>query len=598
MERLNEMDKEIHSMYIDEFIRLVIAIDFGTSYSGYAYAFTDDRKIFISTEWPGAPAPYPKTLTNLLYSPYGTIENEKEDWGWLARQRLAKLRLERKANEYHLFKNFKMELHESKDRDTNKGPRLSAANGRNFFVIDLIADYLRLLKIFALKNIKESTGGYIRETEILWCLTIPAIWTDSSKILMRQAAQKAGLIENYDDDTHLWLVLEPEAAAWYCQEREAKQLKVDTRFMVIDCGGGTIDITAYEITADKKLREVAPGTGGPYGSTKIDLNFFQNFLKAKLSSEALDQYHDEEPIDFLEHIIHQWERKKCGFDPRTSSDITSFSISARLYKILATYYPEILKKLADEQEGEDDCIHIDRYTMEMIFQPTLKNIVKVAQEQFQKFDKRGCDYIYLVGGFSTSPLLEQYIREQFGEKTQVIKPSNPSAAILFGAILYAFSPEEIIRRTRLTYGCQITTTFQSGIHKENKKRWYEDLKRYLCEDIFDIFIKAGDIVDINARITNEYTPLACDQNVMSLKLLATKKQNVLYSDEDGVIELGELRIERSDTTSGLDWTVEVTMYFGRTEIQVEAKDIKTGNQQKTTLHFSSTCATELLGESM
>jgi len=43
---------------------------------------------------------------------------------------------------------------------------------------------------------------------------------------------------------------------------------VGTRYMVVDCGGGTVDITVYEMTSDTgKLKELYMATGGPYGST-------------------------------------------------------------------------------------------------------------------------------------------------------------------------------------------------------------------------------------------------------------------------------------------------------------------------------------------
>ena len=38
--------------------------------------------------------------------------------------------------------------------------------------------------------------------------------------------------------------------------------------MVVDCGGGTVDITVHQIsTTEVGLREVSKATGGPYGST-------------------------------------------------------------------------------------------------------------------------------------------------------------------------------------------------------------------------------------------------------------------------------------------------------------------------------------------
>lgn len=43
---------------------------------------------------------------------------------------------------------------------------------------------------------------------------------------------------------------------------------VGTRYMVVDCGGGTVDITVYEMLSDSgKLKELYMATGGPYGST-------------------------------------------------------------------------------------------------------------------------------------------------------------------------------------------------------------------------------------------------------------------------------------------------------------------------------------------
>lgn len=43
-----------------------------------------------------------------------------------------------------------------------------------------------------------------------------------------------------------------------------------TRYMVVDCGGGTVDITVYEMESKYgHLRELHKATGGPYGSLGI-----------------------------------------------------------------------------------------------------------------------------------------------------------------------------------------------------------------------------------------------------------------------------------------------------------------------------------------
>lgn len=40
-----------------------------------------------------------------------------------------------------------------------------------------------------------------------------------------------------------------------------------TRYMVVDCGGGTVDITVHELSERHgTLRELHKATGGPWGS--------------------------------------------------------------------------------------------------------------------------------------------------------------------------------------------------------------------------------------------------------------------------------------------------------------------------------------------
>ncbi len=45
--------------------------------------------------------------------------------------------------------------------------------------------------------------------------------------------------------------------------------------MLVDCGGGTVDITVHEISMDEghNLKEVFKATGGPYGSVGMYILF-------------------------------------------------------------------------------------------------------------------------------------------------------------------------------------------------------------------------------------------------------------------------------------------------------------------------------------
>lgn len=49
-----------------------------------------------------------------------------------------------------------------------------------------------------------------------------------------------------------------------------------TRYMVVDCGGGTVDITVHEVEEGLgTLKELHKAAGGRYGSVSIDQEFEQ-----------------------------------------------------------------------------------------------------------------------------------------------------------------------------------------------------------------------------------------------------------------------------------------------------------------------------------
>ena len=63
--------------------------------------------------------------------------------------------------------------------------------------------------------------------------------------------------------------------------------------MVVDCGGGTVDITVHEVSNKQgHIKEVFKATGGPYGSTSnisIQISNVVNFCNY-LSLQVLTQH--------------------------------------------------------------------------------------------------------------------------------------------------------------------------------------------------------------------------------------------------------------------------------------------------------------------
>jgi hypothetical protein len=576
---------------------VVVAVDFGTSRSGYAYAWTgaSEREVYSRTNWPGQPtqALYPKTLTVSLYHQQG----ELAAWGYEARQQLSERKIGTGSESFSYFERFKMELWEGRKRgeaEPTATPSESQGTPERLPVLTLITDYLRKIKDLALEEINSSTRGHLRHNEILWCLTVPAIWGDAEKQLMRRAAQHAGLItDDPADAERLVLVLEPETAAIYCQQKEKFELERGTRFMVVDCGGGTVDITTYEVGQDKGLRETAPGTGGPYGATYVDQEFLK-YLEHKVSMPALRRFREEYPHEYLKMMI-RWEDIKCGFDPRKTEHVTHFDLPVQLYnRILLPDHPEVLEQLADAQEGDDAVIHLSYATMVALFTPVLDGIIQEVNHALDRQGTRSCDYMFLVGGFSESNYLRQRVDEVFHNRvTKIIMPPNPGAAIVEGAVSYGLNPSIIrARRSRLTYGCDMSSPFVDGVDRKSKRFWHDERNEWYCTDRLAIFVVTGDLVEVGEHVDQPFLAGSAAQQIAQFKLYATRKRHVRYIDEPGVEQIGEMELQMPG--QGLDRRIIVTMQFGETEIKVEAHDLTSGNRCESTLTFKSVYFPELL----
>ena len=231
-------------------IDLVIAIDFGTTYSGVAYRFLTavdkmsanlkpmdiNRQIEVVTLWPGKEAhSHEKAPTVLAYHSDGRVK----EWGF-------------KVNENHKIRvaHFKLGLQRVSDHYKELDEQFSALG--DFLAnpswkhqslptkkaVDFTADFLTCIRKYAEQhlesnaNIRPILGG----SKVSYIITVPAIWEEGAKQFTRDAALRAGIPE-----TNLVFIAEPEAAALYCAtiSQELDLLKGD-RFVICDAGGGTV----------------------------------------------------------------------------------------------------------------------------------------------------------------------------------------------------------------------------------------------------------------------------------------------------------------------------------------------------------------------
>ncbi len=626
---------------------IAIAIDFGTTFSGYAYclsAHTSAGDIYKNTEWTkqvGQKNSYIKTPTHLLYK-----DGKLEAWGYHAKRRLGELSETDDAEDYCFFENFKPKLFE-RDCIDERGEPYIEQNGQRFLIVDLIADYLRKLRLSALNDVKSHIGAKINESRIRWCLTIPAIWDDAAKQLMEQAAQKAGIAgERKWNAEHFIFALEPEAAAIYCLYVADKELGIvenQSTMMIIDCGGGTVDLTVHEIIrdgVDKGLREVVPGSGAAegHGGKDVDRNFI-TYLRKTFGSEAIDQFEAQYPDSYLD-MLDDWEDFKYGFDPEGYIR-GNFRIPAELRDLLKESYSDVLAALSRKQKKNTYNLWLTRETMENeIFGPVVDNIVNCVAKAFSRIGGK-CDYLYMVGGFSTARFLQKAIREKFGSrvKKKILIPGEPGKSVMVGAASFARSPEIILpRKSRLTYGIAsairgapvfllleefLPDRLPAGMRSEirhlkkevdndpeiqavmelarrkakeiGRARFIEHLANRIDFDeengeislnrYFTAFIRYGDTVVKDHQVPDIFIDNDASSREAAIEIFATEKPEVLFVDEDGVEKIGEIDLKLPPIDEKQSRTIEVSMLFGDTKLKVKAKSLESDEEVEADLDF-------------
>lgn len=274
----------------------VVAIDLGTSRSAMAITFVGREKLSQELVLPRGCGTSShdqcKTQTALLvelaegvaYWPGAAVTDCRDlrtvAFGDAAEREYSLIPLEERVD-LGFFKWFKMLLHSDAEGDPD--PVLPCPHGG--LRVKLSAAIAKTLEIFkeeAMEHLLRSQGR--RREDVVWILTVPAIWSDRAKHMMRMAALSAGLIDSADSP-NLILCLEPEGIAFhtlfdgadeaFVLEDQSEETKLadsgikdafrrGAKFVTIDAGGGTVDFGAYEVvqTHPFKVKHLAPPTGG------------------------------------------------------------------------------------------------------------------------------------------------------------------------------------------------------------------------------------------------------------------------------------------------------------------------------------------------
>ncbi|KAM9709483.1 heat shock 70 kDa protein 12A-like [Menidia menidia] len=560
----------------------IIAIDFGTAFSGYAYTInTKDKEIEpIVRKWgKELGLDTPKTPTCILFSEHG----EFMKFGYEARTHYISVQGQEAKNLY-FFDNFKMALYGTKlTRDVT----IEAANGKSMTALKVFKESLRFLKDDALKTI--SANAQIMTfvaSDFTWVLTVPAIWDPSAKQFMREAATEAGIVTK-GNEHKLVISLEPEAASVWCKKlpadgfimqyhaRNALDQTPGTQYIVVDCGGGTIDITVHEILEGGALKELDKASGNNLGGQTVDRKF-KAFLREVFCEGVWDEYEKNYPSEVQKMMYYFTRLKQVDEDIQITCSFNLGRLAGKKKDIEEFFEP------VEGVTWDDGSIKISRERLRGFFAESLEGITESLNEIFKK-DFR-IEFILLVGGYAASQILRQHITREFGDVCKVLCPFRAQEAIVNGAVQFGRSPELVTsRKCAYSYGVRYSDYFDESKHKAGKK--YVAGGREFCADIFLKLVSVGEDVGCNETRQHFLYPVEPDQTMMTLTFYRTERPNVKYIDDWGIEEVASFDVDMSNTTGGRNRRVKLEIKFGSTEITATGTDSVTKEAKTIKIDF-------------
>ncbi|XP_006460500.1 hypothetical protein AGABI2DRAFT_67456 [Agaricus bisporus var. bisporus H97] len=426
--------------------KLIVAFDVGTTFSGVSYSILDHGvvpKIEHVTKFPGQakPGADSKIPSIMYYDQKGkvcaigeeadgdSVEEKAEDNNWIK------------------LEWFKMHYRPRKSSNplptTIKIPPLPPTKS----IIDILSDFLHYLNECTKQYIEDSHPGIgtrvlsrDSKSKIEYILSHPNRWDGSPRGLMRQAAEKAGLISP-GGINEVTFISEGEASLNMCIEHDllSDSIRKGDGVIVVDAGGGTIDFSAYALdkkkSGGKVFQEIVESQSHFMGSEFVTERLGDHLRKLLKGSKY------QEDIPNMKKIFNK--KTKCTFrdikDP-CFIHFGSLRDSDPQFKII---------------KGK---LRLDGKTVASFINPVVDCIVDTVCEM-RRNSSKPISTIFLVGGFANNDYLFNEVKNSLSAYGLTInrpgiggKPLNK--AVAEGAITYALDNPVRSRVMYRAYGVE------------------------------------------------------------------------------------------------------------------------------------------------
>ncbi|RVD87870.1 uncharacterized protein DFL_002074 [Arthrobotrys flagrans] len=510
--------------------RLVIGIDFGTTYSGVSYALIHPGKppedvkikqVILDTldRFCGGKVPSKVGLErggDWPSNQYGSQFDGNIHWGFDI------------PDNCDVFQWMKILLEPfGTSPNYQDSPNVKATkellNQYGLTAVEIVSEYLKLIWEKAKEEIiSDCTRRIFDAAEKTVVLSVPAGWSEKATQNTYDAAAAAFRDQEIDCKNNLKLINEPAAAAIHVLTQEKKDnpelIKQDDCVIVCDAGGGTVDVVTFQVTKMDPhlvLEEIVAPKGELCGSIYLEKGFEQ-ILSARIGQRGTGPCN--EAVENARKIVTKEfaDKLKIQFDmePR------------RIFTI--PFYPPIEDPNQPGTEISDLRFAYD--TFQGIFDPICHKIYLLIQSQIEKLEERNLKHklkaVVLVGGLGNSKYLRHFLKGQLAEKgsaeLKTMGNGEGLASVAKGAVL-----AEAIGITRIFNVFVARHNIGVEAYQDYSPRIHDKRYRFVHETTGE------DVVNTVRWIVDMGSPIRTNQ---------TKEIGFIYTMDRHILDSENLRI--------------------------------------------------------
>ncbi|KAI9171325.1 Heat shock 70 kDa protein 12A [Paramyrothecium foliicola] len=486
---------------------VVVGIDFGTTYSGVAWAYSKQPEdIELVTSWDSEYnqcSDVEKCPTQLYYGD----GKESVKWGYAI------------PADNEPIKWFKLLLLDEGDvpadvaSSTQYKRALKLRQDLNKDPVELVSCFLRQIWNHAVNSIEDTIGAELLERcKFHIVITLPAIWPAYAQRRMRQAAKASGILEGRPcGNTTLRFISEPEAAALATLKdlSQRSNTKAGDTIVVCDAGGGTVDLISYviETLSPFVVKECVKGDGELCGAVFLDERFLE-LVQTKAGPQVWRGLDQAQRAKFMND---NWEH---GIKPQFRNQARVWSADLpRASGLIGS--PGVSQNKMKRQMMTLELSPLDVLS---VFLPIIGKIVSLVQRQVMAVrEKYGEEpkYVILVGGFGRSQFLSDSLKTALCSSTTVLQSrgSKPWSAISRGAVVQGLATCNLsqtlsvkveARIARASYGVLFCVPWNSEKYLEIDKVWSENEYAWKATNQMEWFLRQGDDITTTHPVRHSF----------------------------------------------------------------------------------------------